>query len=118
MKLKKDIKIGALAGITGFFLTFIFWYLTTGYFDWRFPAVIGTGCFGGGFLGSMLRRLYKTGEERKATMIVLIVISFLIISYIPSLIEKGFGPPWWRWIFTAVLVICWFGLVVEISKKR
>jgi uncharacterized membrane protein YfcA len=86
MKLKKDIKIGAFAGITGFFLIFVFWYLTTGYFDWRFAAVIGTGCFGGRFLGSMLRRLYKTSEERKATMIVLIVISFLIISHIPSLI--------------------------------
>ena len=66
----------------------------------------------------MLRRLYKTGEERKATMIVLIVISFLIISYIPSLIEKGFGPPWWRWIVTGVLVICWLVLLVEVPKKR
>ncbi|MBE0516067.1 MAG: hypothetical protein IBX41_01575 [Methanophagales archaeon] len=27
MKIKKDLKIGALAGITGFFLIFVFWYL-------------------------------------------------------------------------------------------
>lgn len=118
---KKDLKIGALAGITGFVLAFLFVYFTAG-FEWRFlefPAVIGIGCFGGGFLGSMLRRLNKAGEGRKATMIVLIGISFLIIALIyPSLLEQGIGPPWWRWVFTAVFVIYWFRLLVEIFKKR
>ena len=55
MKIKKDIKIGALAGITGFFLTFMFWwYFTAGDFNWKVPAAIGTVCFLGGFLGSIL----------------------------------------------------------------
>jgi eight-cysteine-cluster-containing protein len=89
---KKDLKIGALAGITGFFLVFIFLYLTTGYLDWRFAAVIGIGCFGGGFWGSMLRRLSKAGEGRKATMITLIMVSFLIIlAVVCLLIGMGIG---------------------------
>lgn len=118
MKNKKDIKIGALAGIIGFFLIFIFGYLT-GYFDWRLAAAIGIGCFCGGVLGSMLRRLKKAGEGRKATMITtLIIVSFFIIINLPPLIEKGFGTPWWRGLVMAVLVIGWFGLLVEIFKKR
>jgi hypothetical protein len=55
LKVKKDLKIGALAGITGFFLTFMFWwYFTAGDFNWKIPAAIGIVCFLGGFLGSIL----------------------------------------------------------------
>lgn len=51
-------------------------------------------------------------------MIVLIVISFITITHIPSLLEQGIGPPWSRWIFTTVLVICWSGLVLTLLKNR
>jgi len=55
MKLKKDLKIGTLAGITGFFLTLLFWYfIFAGDLNWKIPAAIGTVCFLGGFLGSIL----------------------------------------------------------------
>ena len=55
IKIKKDIKIGALAGITGFFLTLLVWYfIFAGDFNWKVPAAIGTVCFFGGFLGSIL----------------------------------------------------------------
>jgi len=55
MKLKKDLKIGAFAGIIGFFLTLSFWYfIFAGDFNWKVPAAIGTVCFLGGFLGSIL----------------------------------------------------------------
>ena len=55
IKIKKDIKIGAFAGIIGFFLTLLFWYfIFVGDFNWKVPAAIGTVCFLGGFLGSIL----------------------------------------------------------------
>ena len=47
--------------------------------DPRFPAVIGTGFFGGGILASMMRRLYKEGEERKANIIFLAVMLVVCI---------------------------------------
>jgi len=43
------LKMGILFGVIGFILTLLFWYLTTATFDWRFPASIGLGFFGGGF---------------------------------------------------------------------
>ena len=65
IKIKKDIKIGAFAGITGFFLTLMFWwYFTAGDFNWKVPAAIGTVCFLGGFLGSILLGLcIKKADE-------------------------------------------------------
>lgn len=108
MKNKKDFKIGIFAGIIGFILTILFGYLTTGTFDLRFPAVVGIGFFGGGFLGSMLRRLYKTGEERKANLIMLIIISLPLISQIYFLAKGEIRGPMWRIIITATTI---FGCV-------
>ena len=62
-KYKIKLKIGILFGIVGFILTLLFWYLTTGIFDWRFPAVIGFGFFGGGFL--VLKRLIPILNKRR-----------------------------------------------------
>ena len=53
MKNKKNLKIGILFGITGFILTLLFGYLITSTFDFRFPAVIGIGFFGGGFMSNI-----------------------------------------------------------------
>jgi hypothetical protein len=65
MKIKKDLKIGALAGITGFFLTLLFWYfIFAGDFNWKVPAAIGTVCFFGWISGiNIVRVMYKTGED-------------------------------------------------------
>jgi len=74
----------------------LFWYLTTATFDWRFPAAIGLGFFGGGFLGSMLKGLYERGEERKANLVMLIVIGLLVISQIYSLATGQIRGPTWK----------------------
>jgi len=105
MKNKKGFKIGILFGIVGFILTLLSGYLATGTFDWRFPAVIGIGFFCGGFLGSQLRRLYKTGEERKANLIMLIIIGLLMISQIYSLATGQIRGPMWRMIITTTTII-------------
>ena len=105
MKNKKSLKIGILFGIVGFILTLLFAYLATGTFDLRFPAVIGIGFFGGGFLGSQLRRLYKTGEERKANLIMVIIIGLLMISQIYSLATGQIRGPMWRMIITTTTII-------------
>jgi len=79
-----DFKCGMLFGFVGFALTLVGWYFTTGTFDPRFPAVIGVGLFSGGFLGSLIKRLYKEGEERKANFIFLVV---MLIVGIPLISE-------------------------------
>lgn len=104
MKIKKDLKMGILAGTTGFLLTFLFWYLTTGIFELRFPAVIGVGFFCGGFLGSMLSTLYKHGEERKVKLAILILICLLIILNVHYLLESGMGPGW-RWVLSISTIV-------------
>ena len=105
MKNKKSLKIGILFGIVGFILTLLSGYLATGTFDLRFPAVIGIGFFGGGFLGSQLRRLYKTGEERKANLIMVIIIGLLMISQIYSLATGQIRGPTWRIILTGTTIV-------------
>jgi hypothetical protein len=57
-------------------------------------------------------------KNKKNKIGVLAVVSFFIIINMPLIIEKGFATPWWRWIIMALLVIGWFGLLVEILKKR
>jgi len=117
IKYKINLKIGILFGIVGFILTLLFWYLTTGTFDWRFPAVIGFGFFSGGFLGSMLRELYKTGKERKANLVMLIIIGLLMISQVYSLATGQIRGPTWRMISTGTTIIgCVFVGYVIISS--
>ena len=117
MKNKKSLKIGILFGIVGFILTLLSGYLATGTFDLRFPAVIGIGFFGGGFLGSQLRRLYKTGEGRKANLIMVIIIGLLMISQIYSLATGQIRGPTWRIILTGTTIVgCVFVGYVVISS--
>ena len=104
MKNKNDLKIGILFGIVGFMLTFLSGYLATSTFDWRFPAVIGIGFFGGGFLGASLRRLQQTDNQKKVNLIVFIIICLLLISQIYSLATGQIGPMWRR-ILTATTII-------------
>jgi len=61
--IKSALKYGILFGFAGFTLTLISWYFATGMLDPRFPAVIGSGLFAGGFLGSLIRRLHKEGGK-------------------------------------------------------
>ena len=95
-KYKVALKMGILFGVIGFVLTLLFWYLTTATFDWRFPATIGLGFFGGGFLVLMLKGLYERGEERKANLVMLIVIGLLVISQIYSLATGQIRGPTWK----------------------
>jgi len=121
MKNKKNLKAGILfgiaGGIAGFILTLLLGYLATGTFDLRFPAVIGIGFFGGAFLGSLLRRLYKTGEGRKANLIMAIIIGLLMISQIYSLATGQIRGPTWRMILTSTTILgCVFVGYVVISS--
>ncbi len=104
-KYKMNLKIGILFGIVGFVLALLFWYLTTGTFDWRFPTVIGVGSFSGGVLVSILRGLYKTGEERKANLVMSIIIGLLMISQIYSLVTGQIKGPTWRMISIGTIII-------------
>ena len=74
MRKSINLKYGIAFGFVGFAITLVVIYLATGMLDPRFPAVIGTGFFGGGILASMMKRLYKEGEERKANLILLTVM--------------------------------------------
>ena len=105
MKNKKDFKIGILFGIVGFILTLLFAYLATGTFDLRFPAVIGIGFFGGGFLGSVLKRLQQTGNRKTVNLIVFIMICLVLISQIYSLATGQIRGPMWRMIITTTTII-------------
>ena len=87
MGIMTDLKYGILFGFVSFALTLIGWYFATGILDPRFPAVIGAGLFGGGFLGLLMRRLYKEGEERKANFIFLGV---MLIVGIPLIVEYAY----------------------------
>jgi hypothetical protein len=117
MKNKKNLKAGILFGIAGFILTLLLGYLATGTFDLRFPAVIGIGFFGGAFLGSLLRGLYKTGEGRKANLIMVIIIGLLMISQIYSLATGQIRGPTWRIILTGTTIVgCVFVGYVVISS--
>jgi len=79
-----DLKYGMTFGFVGFIITLVGMYYATGMLDPRFPAVIGAGFFGGGFIGSVLRGLYKGGEKRKANLILLAVI--LVVS-VPAIVK-------------------------------
>ena len=105
MKHKNNLKMGILFGIVGFILTFLFWYLSTGTFDLRFPAVIGIGCLGGGFLGASLKELQQTGNQKKVNLIVFIIICFVVISQIYSLATGQIRGPTWRMILTTTTTI-------------
>ena len=105
MKNKKSLKIGILFGIVGFILTLLSGYLATGTFDLRFPAVIGIGFFGGGFLGSVLKRLQQTGNQKKVNLIVFILICLMLISQIYLLATGQIRGPTWRMILTGTTII-------------
>ena len=97
--------MGILFGIVGFVLTLLFAYLATGTFDLRFPAVIGIGFFGGGFLGSVLKRLQQTGNQKKVNLIVFILICLMLISQIYLLATGQIRGPTWRMILTGTTII-------------
>ncbi|MCK4399292.1 MAG: hypothetical protein KAV25_09925 [Methanophagales archaeon] len=105
MKNKKDLKIGILFGIVGFILTLLSGYLATGTFDLGFPAVIGIGFFGGGFLGSVLKRLQQTDNRKTVNLIVFIMICLVLISQIYSLATGQIRGPMWRMIITTTTII-------------
>ena len=73
-------------------------------FDPRFPAVI---C-GGGFLGSLIKRLYKEGEERKANFIFLAV---MLIVGTPLIAEYAYyiltGKIMEAYFYTFTYLICY-----------
>ena len=122
-----DVKYGMLFGFIGFALTLISWYFATGALDPRFPAVIGAGLFGGGFLGSLMRRLHREGEERKANFIFLAVILIATILLIADCISDILIGNWkstltnWKIlrfvsIFASVYLICYIILRIKKSK--
>jgi len=117
MKWLRDIKFGILFGVIGFTLTIFSMYLATGIFDWRFPAVIGTGFFGGGVLGSFMRRWYKSGEERKANLIFSFLLIFLLISNVYDLITGEIKV--WKVVnvFACIFLLLYF-LVLPIRRYR
>jgi len=53
----------------------------------------------------MVRGLYKTGEERKANLVMLIIIGLLIISQVYSLVTGQIRGPTWRKISTGTTII-------------
>jgi len=121
MGITTDLKHGILFGFAGFTLTLIGWYFATGLFDPRFPTVIGAGLFGGGFLGSLIKRLYKEGEKRKANSIFLAVV---LIVGIPSIVEYAYNiltGNWKIWklisIFVFAYLIC-YGIFRITKSKR
>ena len=122
MEIKTELKYGIIFGFIGFTLTFLFWYLTTGTFDWRFPATIGVGFFGGGFFGAMLKELYKIGEEKKANLIMLIIISLLMILQIYLIATEQIRGPTWRTILTGNTIIgCIFvgyAIILLVTKNK
>jgi len=123
-----DLKYGMLFGSAGFALTLASMYFATGVLDPRFPAVIGVGVFGGGFLGSLIRRLHKEGEERKANFIFLAVFLLTGILLIAECIYDILTGNWksiltgnwkiWRFIsiFAFVYLICYAILRIKKSK--
>lgn len=117
MKNKKDLKIGILFGIVGFILTLLSGYLATGTFDLIFPVVIGIGFFGGGFLGSLLRRLQQTGEQKKVNLIMFVIICLLLISQISRLVKgEGMGSMWRITLTGSTIIGCVFVGYVIISS--
>ncbi len=115
-----DLKYGIAFGFAGFVITLVGIYYATGMLDLRFPAVIGAGFFGGGFLGSVMRRLHKDGEERKANFIFL---ALMLIVGIPLIAEYAYDiltGNWKIWklisIFAFAYLIC-YG-IFRITKSR
>ena len=94
-------------------------YYPIGILDPGFPAVIGAGFFGGGFLGSLLRRLRKEGEERRADFIFLAIILIVGIPSIAEYIHILTGN-WKIWkfisIFAFAYLIC-YG-IFRITKTK
>ena len=115
-----DFKYGMLFGIVGFILTLVGAYFATGTFDPRFPAVIGIGLFGGGFLGSLIKRLYKEGEERKANFIFLAIMLIVGVPLISEYTYEILAGNWKVWkfvsIFIFVYLIC-YG-VFRVTKSK
>ncbi len=97
-----DLKYGILLGVVGFTLTLFGMYYATGMLDPRFPAVIGVGLFGGGFLGSLLRRLHKEGEERKASFIFLTVLLIVGLPLITEHTRDILTGNWKIWKFVSI----------------
>jgi len=116
-----DLKYGIAFGFTGFVITLAGWYYSTGMLDLRFPAVIGVGLFGGGFFGSLIKRLYKEGEERKANSIFLAVILVSGIPLIVEYIHDFLIGNWSMWklisIFVFTYLICYGTFRVTKSKR-
>jgi hypothetical protein len=120
MENKRDLKIGIFAGIIGFILTFLFWYLTSGTFDLKFPAVIGIGFFGAGVLGSVLRRLQQTGDQKKVNPIGFMLLCLVLIFITYDLMSGNMSGPNWRMYFTVILPFGWIymGYVIISSLVR
>ncbi len=115
-----DLKYGILFGVVGFALTLLGMYYATGTVDPRFSAVIGAGFFGGGFLGSVMRRLYREEKEREANFIFL---ALMLIAGIPLIARYAYDiltGNWKIWklisIFAFTYLIC-YG-IFRITKSR
>ena len=101
-----NLKYGIAFGFVGFAITLVFVYLATGTLDLRFPAVIGAGFFGGGFFSSMMKRLYKEGEEKKANLIFLAIVLIVCTPLIAKYIHDFLTGNWkiWKFIFIIAFV--------------
>ena len=104
-----DLKYGMLFGFAGFALTLVGWYFATGVLDPRFPAVIGTGLFGGGFLGSLIKRLHEEGEERKANLVFLTV---MLVVGIPSIVEYAYDILTGNWKIWELISLFGFAYLI------
>ncbi len=124
MKNKKNLKAGILfgivGGIAGFILTLLLGYLATGTFDLRFPAVMGIGFFGGAFLGSVLRGLQQTGDQKKVNPIGFMLLCLVLIFITYDLMSGNMSGPNWRMYFTVILPFGWIyvGYVIISSLVR
>ncbi len=117
MQIIKDVKVGVLFGVIGFGLTSLFWYLTTNTFDWKFPAVIGAGFFGG-LLGSIMRRLHKSGEERKAFALSSIIWVPLIIIHVYEILTGNWKTWNFLFVFCGVLFLTSYAMSTFKSEKK
>jgi len=104
------LKYGIAFGFAGFIIALAGMFYATGMLDLRFPAVIGAGFFGGGVLGSLVRRLNKKGEERKAGFIFLCIV---LIAGIPSIAEYTYDILTGNWKIWKLISIFAFAYLIS-----
>lgn len=102
-----DLKYGMIFGFVGLIITLVVIYLTTGTLDLGFAAVVVAGFFGGGFLGSVMKRLYKEGEEKKANLIFLAIVLIVGTPLIAEYTHDFLTGNWKIWKFIPIFAFAY-----------